>query len=182
LTAWSLGESDAFNELVPLVHEELRRLAHGYMAREPHGHTLQATALVNEAYLRLIDVRSISWQNRAHFLAMSARMMRRILVDSARARGYDKRGGGAPHVELDEAMLVTADRGRDLAAVDEALKALEAVHPRKSHVVEMRFFCGLTIEETALALNISVETVNRDWRFAKLWLLRELEADAAHGH
>jgi len=182
LTAWSRGESDAFNELVPLVHQELRRLAHGYMARERQGHTLQATALVNEAYLRLIDVRSISWQNRAHFLAMSARMMRRILVDSARARGYDKRGGGAPHVELDEAMLVTADRGRDLAAVDEALKALEAVHPRKSQVVEMRFFGGLTIEETALALNISVETVNRDWRFAKLWLLRELEADAAHGH
>jgi RNA polymerase sigma-70 factor (ECF subfamily) len=163
---------------VPLVHDELRRIAHGYMARERPGHTLQATALVNEAYLRLIDVRAISWQNRAHFLAMSARMMRRILVDSARARGNDKRGGGAQQVALDEAMLVTNDVGPDLAALDDALRTLEAVHPRKSQVVEMRFFGGMTIEETALALDLSVETVNRDWRFAKLWLMRELGGGA----
>ena len=176
MTAWSRGETDAFNELVPLVHDELRRLAHGYMARERQGHTLQATALVNEAYLRLIDVRAVSWQNRAHFLAMSARMMRRILVDSARARGNDKRGGGAEKVTLDDAMHVTADAGHGLAALDEALKALEAVHPRKSQVVEMRFFGGMTIEETASGLGLSIETVNRDWRFAKLWLLRELES------
>ena len=148
------------------------------MARERQGHTLQATALVNEAYLRLIDIRAISWQNRAHFLAMSARMMRRILVDSARARGNGKRGGGAEKVPLDDAMLVTSENGHGLAALDEALKALEAVHPRKSQVVEMRFFGGMTIEETATALDISVETVNRDWRFAKLWLLRELETGA----
>ena len=147
------------------------------MAGERAGHTLQATALVNEAYLRLIDVRAISWQNRAHFLAMSARMMRRILVDAARARGNDKRGGGVQKVTLDEAMLVTNEGGHGLAALDEALKALEAVHPRKSQVVEMRFFGGMTIEETASALDISVETANRDWRFAKLWLLRELEPD-----
>jgi len=163
---------------VPLVHDELRRLAHAYMARERQGHTLQATALVNEAYLRLIDIRAISWQNRAHFLAMSARMMRRILVDSARARGNGKRGGGAEKVPLDDAMLVTSESGHGLAALDEALKALEAVHPRKSQVIEMRFFGGMTIEETATALDISVETVNRDWRFAKLWLLRELETGA----
>jgi RNA polymerase sigma factor (TIGR02999 family) len=148
------------------------------MARERHGHTLQATALVNEAYLRLIDVRAISWQNRGHFLAMSARMMRRILVDWARARGKGKRGGGVERVPLEEAMLVTNDSGHGLAELDQALNALEAVHPRKSHVVEMRFFGGMTIEETALALDISVETANRDWRFAKLWLLRELEPGA----
>jgi len=163
---------------VPLVHDELRRLAHGYMAHERQGHTLQATALVNEAYLRLIDIRAISWQNRAHFLAMSARMMRRILVDSARARANGKRGGGAEKVDLDEAMLVTNEPGHGLAALDEALIALEAVHPRKSQVVEMRFFGGMTIEETASALDLSPETVNRDWRFAKLWLLRELESGA----
>jgi RNA polymerase sigma factor (TIGR02999 family) len=148
------------------------------MARERQGHTLQATALVNEAYLRLIDIRAISWRDRSHFLAMSARMMRRILVDSARARKYDKRGGGAENVPWDEAMLVPIESGHGLGALDDALKALEAVHPRKSQVVEMRFFGGMTIDETATALDISTETVNRDWRFAKLWLLRELESHA----
>lgn len=136
---------------------------------------MQATALVNEAYLRLIEIRAISWRDRSHFLAMSARMMRRILVDSARARANVKRGGGAEKVTWDEAMLVTAEHGHSISALDEALKALEAVHPRKSQVVEMRFFGGMTIEETASALDVSIETVNRDWRFAKLWLLRELE-------
>jgi RNA polymerase sigma factor (TIGR02999 family) len=147
------------------------------MARERPGHAA-GHGLVNEAYLRLIDLRAISWQNRAHFLAMSARMMRRILVDSARARGNGKRGGGAERVDLDEAMLVTPEPGHGVAALDEALKALEAVHPRKSQVVEMRFFGGMTIEEIASALDISTETANRDWRFAKLWLLRELESGA----
>jgi RNA polymerase sigma factor (TIGR02999 family) len=172
--AWSDGETDAFDQLMPLVHDELRRLARGYMARERPGHTLQATALVNEAYLRLIDVNAVRWQNRAHFFAMSARMMRRILVDFARASGNGKRGGGAQKVTLDEAMLVSNEGGQDLAELDEALEALEAVHPRKSQVVELRFFGGLTVEETAEALHMSPETVKRDWRFARLWLLREL--------
>jgi RNA polymerase sigma factor (TIGR02999 family) len=159
---------------VPLVHDELRRLARRYMARERPGHTLQATALVNEAYLRLIEVRQIRWQNRAHFFAMSARVMRRILVDFARARGQEKRGGGAQKVTLDEALVVSPETGKDLVALDEALSALEVVHPRKSQVVEMRFFGGLSIDETAEALHVSPDTVKRDWRFAKLWLLREL--------
>lgn len=145
------------------------------MVREHPGHTLQATALVNEAYLRLIDVHAIHWVNRAHFFAMSARMMRRILVDSARASGNGKRGGGVPKVSLDDASLVATAGAEDLEALNEALEALELVHPRKSQVVEMRFFGGLTVEETALALDVSPETVNRDWRFAKLWLLRELD-------
>ena len=164
----------AFDQLVPLVHDELRRLARRYMGRERPGHTLQATALVNEAYLRLIDVKAIRWQNRAHFFAMSARVMRRILVDSARARGNDKRGGGVRKVSLDEALIVSKEPAQDLVALDEALAALEKVHPRKSQVVELRFFGGLSIEEAAEALHMSPDTVKRDWRFAKLWLLREL--------
>jgi RNA polymerase sigma factor (TIGR02999 family) len=144
------------------------------MGQERAGHTLQATALVNEAYLRLIEVKHVQWQNRAHFFAMSARVMRRILVDFARARGQEKRGGGARKVTLNEALVVSPESGRDLVALDEALRALEVVHPRKSQVVEMRFFGGLSIDETAEALHVSPDTVKRDWRFAKLWLLREL--------
>ena len=144
------------------------------MARERPDHTLQATALVNEAYLRLIDLKQIRWQDRAHFFAMSARVMRRILVDFARARRQEKRGGGAPRVSLDEALLVSTDAGQDLVALDDALRAFAAVHPRKSHVVELRYFGGLTLEETAETLHVSIDTVKRDWRFAKLWLLREL--------
>jgi len=174
LLAWGRGEPGAFDELVPLVHDELHRIARGYMARERPEHTLQATALVNEAYLRLIDLKRIRWQDRAHFFAMSARVMRRILVDFARARRQDKRGGGAPTVSLDEALLVGDDTGHDLVALDDALLALAAVHPRKSDVVELRYFGGLSLEETAEALHISTDTVKRDWRFAKLWLLREL--------
>jgi RNA polymerase sigma factor (TIGR02999 family) len=144
------------------------------MSRERPDHTLQATALVNEAYLRLIDLKQIRWQDRAHFFAMSARVMRRILVDFARARRQDKRGGGAARVSLDEALLVSRDPGHDLVALDEALQSLATVHPRKSEVVELRFFGGLSLEETAEALHVSIDTVKRDWRFAKLWLLREL--------
>jgi RNA polymerase sigma factor (TIGR02999 family) len=174
LQAWGRGETAAFDELVPLVHNELRRLAKRYMARERPDHTLQATALVNEAYLRLIDLKQIRWQDRAHFFAMSARMMRRILVDFARARRNDKRGGGVAKITLDEALHVFERPGQDLVALDDALTALAAAHPRKSEVVEMRFFGGLSVEETAEALQVSVDTVKRDWRFAKLWLLQEL--------
>jgi RNA polymerase sigma-70 factor (ECF subfamily) len=175
LLAWGRGETDAFDRLVPLVHDELRRLANLYMARERPDHTLQATALVNEAYMRLMDLKQIRWQDRAHFFAMSARVMRRILVDFARARRNDKRGGNAAKVALDEALLVAKEASQDLVALDEALKALALVHPRKGEVVELRFFGGLSLEETAGALHISVDTVKRDWRFAKLWLLRELQ-------
>jgi RNA polymerase sigma-70 factor, ECF subfamily len=151
------------------------------MRREDPGHTLQATALVNEAYLRLIEIKHVRWQNRAHFFAMSARMMRRILVDSARARGNDKRGGGIPKVSLDEGLLAAPQAGADLVALDAALQALEAVHPRKSQVVELRFFGGLSIEETGEALDVSPDTIKRDWRFAKLWLLRELNGARPNG-
>jgi RNA polymerase sigma-70 factor (ECF subfamily) len=181
LLAWGRGEADAFDRLVPLVHDELHRLARRYMSREHPGHTLQATALVNEAYLRLIEVKQVRWQNRAHFFAMSARVMRRILVDSARARGNDKRGGGIPKVSLDEALLVSPQSDPSLVALDAALLALEAVHPRKSQVVELRFFGGLSGEETAEALHVSPDTVKRDWRFAKLWLLRELSGERPDG-
>ena len=164
---------------MPLVHDELRRLARRYMRRERPGHTLQATALVNEAYLRLIEVKQVQWHNRAHFFALSARVMRRILVDAARARGQDKRGGGARHVTLDEALVVSAQSRPDLVALDAALRALEAIHPRKGQVVEMKFFGGLSVDETAQAMHVSPDTVKRDWRFAKLWLMRELSrADA----
>jgi len=174
LLAWGRGDEAALEQLVPLVHGELLRLARRHMGHERQGHTLQATALVNEAYLRLIDVQQVHWQNRAHFFAMSARLMRRILVDFARSRDYQKRGGGAKHVSLDEALVVGKERGADLVALDEALQALATIDPRKSQVVEMRFFGGLSVEETAEALHVSPETVMRDWKLAKVWLLREL--------
>ena len=153
----------------------MRRLAARYLRHERDGHTLQATALVNEAYLRLIEIQRVQWQNRAHFFAMSARVMRRILVDSARARGYQKRGAGAPVLSLDEALVVPVEPAADLVALDDALTALAAVDERKSQVVEMRFFGGLNIDETAEALHVSRDTVKRDWKMAKLWLLRELK-------
>jgi RNA polymerase sigma factor (TIGR02999 family) len=174
LLAWGRGEQRAFDQLVPLVHNELRRLAKRYMAHERRDHTLQATALVNEAYLRLIDLKQIQWQDRAHFFAMSARVMRRILVDFARARRNDKRGGRTPRVTLDEALVVTSEARPDLAALDDALEQLAKVHPRKSEVVELRYFGGLSLEEAGETLGVSIDTVKRDWRFAKLWLLREL--------
>jgi len=177
LLAWSQGEEAALEKLTPVVYEELRRLAHRYMGGERVAHTLQTTALVNEAYLRLIDGKQVSWQNRAHFFAVSAQLMRRILVDGARSREAQKRGAKPQQVPLDEALLVTRQHGEDLVALDEALKALEEVDPRKSQVVEMRFFGGLSVEETAEVLKVSPDTVLRDWRLAKLWLVRELRGE-----
>src|SRR4029453_2756641 len=175
LEAWAQGDEAAFPALLPLVHDELRRLARRHMNHERPGHTLQATALVHEAYLRLIDVNKVQWQNRAHFFAMASRAMRRVLVDSARARNYQKRGGGAQKVSLDEALLVTTEPGQDLVALDDALNALAKVDLRKSQVVEMRFFGGLSVEESATALHVSPDTVMRDWRLAQVWCLRELK-------
>ncbi|HTR03691.1 MAG TPA: sigma-70 family RNA polymerase sigma factor [Thermoanaerobaculia bacterium] len=174
LKRWSAGDAAAFERLVPLVHAELRRLAHREMGRERAGHTLQTTALVNEAYLRLVDSSRVRWQDRAHFFAMSAQLMRRILVDHARARRARKRGGGARQVELDEALVVSPERGSDLVALDDALQALAFVDARKAQVVELRYFGGLSANESAEALGVSPETVLRDWRLAKAWLLREL--------
>jgi RNA polymerase sigma-70 factor (ECF subfamily) len=178
LRAWSDGDEGALERLVPLVEAELRRLARRYMGRERRGHTLQVTALVNEAFLRLTDARRLRWQDRAHFLGISARLMRRVLVDHARARGYQKRGGGAQRVTLDEALLVSPEPAVDLVALDRALVALAGVDIRKSRVIELRFFGGLNVEETADVLHVSADTVKRDWRLAKLWLLRELDGDA----
>ena len=163
----------ALDRLVPLVHRELRRLAGRHMRHERPGHTLQASALVNEAYLRLIEVKKVQWQNRAHFFAMASRLMRRVLVDAARAKGYQKRDGG-PMVSLDEAVAVADAPSQDFVALDDALNALDAVDSRKCQVVEMRFFGGLSMEETAEALHVSAGTIKRDWRLAKAWLAREL--------
>jgi RNA polymerase sigma factor (TIGR02999 family) len=162
------------DRLVPLVHDELRRIARRQMGGERKGHSLQATALVNEAYLRLVDVRQVNWQNRAHFLAMSARLMRRVLVDHARSKNYQKRGGGAARVTLDEELIVSDEPGQDLVALDDALQALAQFDDRKSRVIELRFFGGLSVEETASVLKVSPDTVMRDWRLAKAWLLREM--------
>jgi RNA polymerase sigma-70 factor (ECF subfamily) len=174
LQAWRAGDDAALEQLMPLVYDELHRLARRYMAAEQSGHTLQTTALVHEAYLRLVDAKGIDWQNRAHFFAICARLMRRILVDFARSRNYQKREGNFAHIQLEEAATVSAVVGSELLAVDEALKQLAAVDTRKSEVVEMRFFGGLTVEEIAAALQVSSETVMRDWKLAKAWLLREL--------
>jgi RNA polymerase sigma factor (TIGR02999 family) len=174
LIAWGSGDRAALDELVPVIHEELRRLARQQMRGERDNHTLQTTALVNEAFLRLVDLRRIQWQDRAHFLALSARLMRRILVDHARSRSYQKRGGGAANVTLDETIVASPERGIDLVALDDALEDLARVDARKSQVVELRFFGGLSVEETAEALKVSPETVTRDWRLAKVWLLREI--------
>ena len=178
LIAWGAGDESAFEQLVPLVHAELRRLAHREMGRERAGHTLQTTALVNEAYLRLIDVSRVRWQDRAHFFAMSARLMRRILVDHARSRKSQKRGGATRKVSFEEALVVSAERGSDLVALDDALQGLAAVDARKCQVVELRYFGGLSVEESAEALQVSPDTILRDWRLAKAWLLRELSEGA----
>jgi RNA polymerase sigma factor (TIGR02999 family) len=174
LRAWGGGDQAAMDELAPLVYGELRRMAHRYLRRENPGNTLQPTALVNEAYLRLVDVNSVTWEDRAHFFAVSAQMMRRILVDAARARATGKRGGGAVHLDLNESIDAIPDRGRQLVALDEALDSLAQLDPRKARVVEMRFFGGLTAEETAEVLKISAPTVLRDWKLARAWLMREL--------
>jgi RNA polymerase sigma factor (TIGR02999 family) len=176
LKAWGNGEEAALDELVPLVHGELRRIAGNLMRGERAGRTLQATALVNEAYLRLIDLDRIDWQNRVHFLSMAARVMRRVLVDVARERLADKRGGDLVKVTLDEALV--PGRGADVSIIklDDALKALAAVDERKSRVLELRFFAGLSVEETAESLGVSSKTVARDWDFARAWLRREMRA------
>lgn len=174
LLAWSEGDEAALDRLVSLVYAELRILAKRYMRRERPEHTLQATALINEAYLRLIDAKRVRWQDRAHFFGVAARLMRQILVDFARERGYQKRGGAVRQVSLDEALVVGKKQDEDLVALDEALSALAETDLRKSQVVELRFFGGLSIEETAEALKVSPETVRRDWRLAKSWLLQKL--------
>ena len=178
LRAWSAGDQAALDELVPLVERELHRLARAYMRRERQGHTLQATALVNEVFLRLAHTANPRLQDRAHFVGIAARLMRQVLVDHARSRGYRKRGGGARRVPLDTALLITPEPELDVLAVDRALEAFAKIDPRKSQVVELRFFGGLSVEETADVLGISVETVKRDWRVAKLWLSRQLQVSS----
>jgi len=177
LMAWSDGDQSALEKLTPLVHAELHRLAKRYMALEGQGHTLQATALVNEAYLRLIDWKNVRWQNRAHFFGVSANLMRHILVDYARSRNYKKRGGGAQKVPLDEAAVISAERAADFVALDGALNALAELDPRKSKIVELRFFGGLSVEETAEVLAISARTVMREWSLAQAWLYREMSQE-----
>ena len=180
LRSWSEGDEGAIDRLMPLVYDELHRMARRYMSSEKPGHTLQATALVNEAYLRLVNASQANWQNRAHFFAVSAQVMRRILVDWARGRQAAKRGSDMPALELNEALAIPLNSGSDLVAVDDALKALALVDPRKSQVVELRFFGGLSVEETAEVLKVSPETVHRDWRLAKSWLRRELGQAETH--
>jgi RNA polymerase sigma-70 factor, ECF subfamily len=174
LLDWRNGDQTALDRLMPLVYEELRRMANHYMRNERRGHTLQTSALVNEAYLRLVDHENIEWQNRAHFFGVAAQAMRRILVDHARTRNYQKRGGGAQQVSLDEAMTLAGDRAAELIALDDALRELAKMDERKSRVVELRYFGGLSLEETAEALSVSIPTVTRDWNTAKAWLMREI--------
>jgi RNA polymerase sigma-70 factor, ECF subfamily len=178
LVAWSDGDAAAFDLLMPHVYDELHRLARRYMSGERPGHTLQTTALVNEAYLRLVSWKDVQWQNRAHFFAVSAQMMRRILVDFARDKQYVKRGGGSVRVSLSDAASFAEERTTDLVALDDVLTALAKMDPRKAQVVEMRFFGGLTVAEVAGVLRVSEETVMRDWRLAKVWLLRQLARGA----
>ncbi len=181
LIDWSKGSQDALEQLCPLVYEELRRLAHRYMSRERPGHSLQTTAVVHEAYLRLIDQKHVQWQNRAHFFAIAAQMMRRILITHAQSDAYAKRGGGALKVSLDEAAILSKERAGELLTLDEALKSLTAIDPRRSQVVELRFFGGLSNEEIAEVLKISPNTVTRDWNVAKAWLYREMSKEQADG-
>jgi RNA polymerase sigma-70 factor, ECF subfamily len=180
LKDWSSGDSTALDQLIPIVYEELRAVAARYLRRERQDHTLQPTALVNEAYLRLIDQKQVQWQNRAHFIGVAAQMMRRILVDHAKNHNRAKRGGGARKVSLDEAVALSEERADDLVELDEALTALEAFDERKSRVVEMRYFGGLSVEETAEVLSVSVITVARDWKLAKAWLYTHIEDSGEH--
>jgi RNA polymerase sigma factor (TIGR02999 family) len=180
LRAWSDGDQSALERLTPIVYDELHRLARRYMKGEHSGHSLQATALVNEAYMRLVDYKSMQWQNRAHFFAVSAQLMRRILVEHARRHNL-KRGGGVQHVSFEDTAEVSGDRAADLGALDDALDALARIDPRKVQVVEMRFFGGLSVEETAEVLKVSPVTVMRDWSTAKAWLYRELAGETNDG-
>jgi RNA polymerase sigma factor (TIGR02999 family) len=175
LMAWSNRDEAALRSLIPLVYEELRRIARRHMRLERRGHTLQTTGLVNEAYMRLVAVKSASCENRAQFFALCAQLMRRILVDHARSRGYAKRGGGACRVALEEALAVNGERDMEVLALNDALTALSSLDPRKGRVVELRFFGGLSVDDTADVLKVSPDTVKRDWRLAKLWLSRELK-------
>ncbi len=180
LRAWGDGDQNALEGLTPIVYAELRRLAHRYMKRERPGHSLQTTALVNEAYMRLVDYKRMHWQDRAHFFAVSAQLMRRILVEHARRQNL-KRGAGVQHVPLDEAATVSGGRASDLVALDDAMNALARLDPRKVKVVEMRFFGGLSVEETAQVLKVSPVTVRRDWSSAKVWLYGALTSGAGDG-
>jgi RNA polymerase sigma factor (TIGR02999 family) len=175
LLEWSDGNEAALDKLTPLVYEELHRLAHRHMRRERLGHTLQTTALLNEAFVRLIDQRDVNWQSRAQFFSIASRLMRRILVDHARAHNRDKRGGGALHVSLDEAAFVSQERATELIALDDALSGLEVFDQRKTHVVELKFFGGMSVEEIAEVLHVSEVTVMRDWSTAKAWLQRAIK-------
>ena len=174
LVAWNNGDAVALDQLTPLVHRELHRIARRYMAAERPDHILQTTALVNEAYLRLIDWKNVEWQSRAHFFGLAAQIMRHILVDFARAQAREKRGGGGLKVSLSEAANIASEQTADLVALDDALQTLEKLDPRQARVVELRFFAGLSLEETAEALKVSVGTVRRDWSLAEAWLYREL--------
>ena len=182
LHAWCRGEQSAFDKLIPLIYAELHRLAHIYMVRERPGHTLQTSALVNEAYVRLIDANQVDWRDRTHFFAISANVMRRILVEFARSRRSGRRGGEGIQVEFDEGFISPAKKGSDLVALDEALNALAEIDPREAKVVELRFFGGLSVEETAQALQVSERTVMRDWDHAKLWLLKEMQRSRSDGN
>ena len=181
LRAWRDGDETALQKLMPLVYDQLHAAARRYMAGERAGHTLQTTALIHETYLRLVDIRRIGWQDRAHFLAVCAQLMRRILIDFARSRGYQKRGGDAPHVNFEEALVVTARPDSNIVALNDALDRLAQLDQRKSKVVELRFFGGLGVKETAEVMKVSSDTVMRDWKFAKVWLLRELRGGARNG-
>ena len=180
LAEWRDGNQSALDELYPLVYNELHRLARRYMSRERKGHTLQTTALINEAYVRLVDQKNVQWANRSHFFAISAQIMRRILIDHARRHAYAKRGGGAQQVSLEEAATVTPDQSRELIRLDEALKTLAEMDARRSQVVELRYFGGLNNEEIAGVLKISENTVTRDWNMARAWLYQQLSETAAH--
>ena len=181
LRAWRGGDDTALARLVPVVYGELRRRARHYMNGERHDHTLQPTALVNEVYLRLVDCKDVEWNDRVHFFAVCARLMRRLLTDLGRARRYDKRGGKTQRVTLNTSVIIARKPQLDLAELEEALRTLQKLDPRKSDVVAMRFFGGLSVKETAQVLNVSVETVMRDWKFAKIWLIRELSGGRPHG-
>jgi RNA polymerase sigma factor (TIGR02999 family) len=180
LRAWSDGDQSALERLTPIIYDELHHLARRYMRRERSSHSLQTTALLNEAYMRLVDYKRMQWQNRAHFFAVAAQLMRRILVEHARRHNL-KRGGGVPHVSLEEAAVVGGDEDADLMALDDAMNALARIDPRKVQVVEMRFFGGLSVEETAEVLKVSAITVKREWRAAKAWLYRELAGGTSDG-
>jgi RNA polymerase sigma factor (TIGR02999 family) len=180
LAQWREGNQSALDELFPLVYDELHRLARRYMSRERKGHTLQTTALINEAYVRLVDQKNVHWANRSHFFAISAQIMRRILIDHARRHAYAKRGGGAQQVSLEEAAAVTPNPSRELVRLDEALKSLAQMDPRRSQVVELRYFGGLNNEEIAGVLNVSENTVTRDWNMARAWLYQQLSETATN--